>query len=823
MLSQLPDRPGPPVALAAGAGAGAVAMVMAKVPPAQRSNKQSSLPLVASLAHLPLSRPQALHHASAHAMKPPIPDTIAPCESHLGLLFARFHPDPTPTLIGADWNSVPDPYLDSLNGDPTSIPWRAPAAAIAPTYAVDVFRVLRPDSFSWTFASPTSARRLDSIWASPELLPHVASTDVASCRSDHRAVRVTFLQAPSPGAPAAPFSDGRLPPHRPWSLHPGMWNDPIFTRELSAFASFYNPPHLATPSAIDDWALYHGALFTFLQPLARSVSATQQRARSNLDHAKRDLDGLDLRDPTDATRLPSLLRQWRSSCSAVASSASLRPGGSSSASALREGSWLFSSYASAASRAIPPLTTDLGLAVSSADKLQALTSFYADLFSDRPVSTASPSPLIYAIQLRLDDTAARTANAPFTLQEVHRALRTANRHSSSGPDGIPYRVYLATFESFGPLLQALANALGDGPQWPVTARTILLPKSGDPANISNYRPITITNAYVRVISRLLSGRFLSLGEKLLPWTQSAFLPGRRSSLIAGTLHAIHDLQQLPPNPLTPPPMFVISIDQKKAYDDDRVHRDWLFALNIGVPIPILGTLSGLAFADDSLFFLEASHHGLSQLPLFLACLDAYAAESGAAINTHKSAFWLVGTPKAEDEAATRKLAEGLAAYGLSSSTTSGPLSHLGHPLPSDASEPHPKPLLARLAAIARRAACFRTQGVDIYTRVLTSNRLLGSRLWHSIAVGPLPVDLSRKYFDSVLPYLRGSQSSISHTTLTRPLEHGGFGLIDPDAMADSHFTWLAATTSHQQFYSSVPAQPSAAFLPVLFGLPLLRS
>ncbi|CAD7063808.1 unnamed protein product, partial [Tilletia caries] len=343
------------------------------------------------------------------ASLPPTPSVVPPTLCHLP-------PPQTPTLIGADWNSVPDPNLDSLNGDPTSIPWRAPAAAIAPTHAVDVFRVLRPDSFSWTFASPTSARRLDSVWASPELLPHVASTDVASCRSDHRAVRVTFLQAPSPGAPAAPLSDGHLAPHRPWSLHPGLWNDPVFTRELSAFASFYNPPPLAAPSAINDWALYHGALFTFLQPLARSVSATQQRARSNLDHVKRYLDGLDLRDPTDATRLPSLLRQWRFSCSAVASSASLRPGGNSSASALRE------------------------------------------------VSTASPSPLLYAIQLRLDHTAARTANSPFTLQEVHRALRTANRHSSSGPDGIPYRVYLATFESSGPLLQALANTLGDGPQ-----------------------------------------------------------------------------------------------------------------------------------------------------------------------------------------------------------------------------------------------------------------------------------------------------------------------------------------------------------------------
>ncbi|KAE8229228.1 hypothetical protein CF326_g5806 [Tilletia indica] len=757
-------------------------------------------------------------------------------------------PPGTPIIIGADWNSIPDPILDSLHGDPTGVPWHAPAAAIAPTNAVDIFRVLRPDTFSWTFASPTSARRLDSVWASPELLSHVSSTDVASCRSDHRAVRVTFLQTSTAPSGEAAQAIAQLPPHRPWSLHPGLWNDPVFSHELQAFAASYNPPPRSSRSAIDDWALYHGKLFTFLQPLARTVSSTQQWARADLDLAKRELDALDLRDPHDADLLPVLLRRWRAACSSAASSASLRPGGHSSASALREGSWLFSSFASAASRTIPPLITQVGLAVSPAAKLQALTAFYADLFSLRPVLVPTPSSaLLDAIQLRLDPSAGSTANTPFTLKEVYRALRTANRHSSSGPDGIPYRVYLATFESSGPLLQALANALGEGPHWPVTARTIILPKSGDAANMSNYRPITITNAYVRIVSRLLSGRFLSLGERLLPWTQSAFLPGRRSSLIAGALHAIHDLQQLPRTSLTPPPMFVISIDQKKAYD--RVHRSWLFAvlaavrlppllqgvlralysspstrisalgalgplisllsgvlqgdpascflynltlqplfdllarLNIGVPIPILGTLSGLAFADDSLFFLEASPLGLSQLPLFLACLDSYANESGAAINTHKSSFWLLGTPSLTDAAAAQQLADGLLAYGLTSSTPSGPLSHLGYPLPSEASDPHPKPLLARLSAIARRAACFRTHGVDLYTRVLTANRLLGSRLWHSIAVGPLPADLSRKYFDSVLPYLRGSRASISPTTLTRPLHHGGFGLIDPDAMA----------------------------------------
>ncbi|KAE8188903.1 hypothetical protein CF336_g5966, partial [Tilletia laevis] len=585
-------------------------------------------------------------------------------------------------------------------------------------------------------------------------------------------------------------------------------------QELRAFANAYNPPLHSNISSIDAWSLYHGSLSSFLRPLARHVGFRQQEARHNVESAKRALDQLDLRDREAARRLPSLLHHWRSACAAAATSASLRPGGTTSASALREGSWLFSSFASAASRAIPPLSTGAGLATNPSAKIQAFTNYYTSLFSDRPVLRPSPcSRLLEAIQLRLDPTASSAGNTPFSLQEVHKALRTANRHSSAGPDGIPYQVYLATFAASGPRLQALANALGSSPPWPVTARTILLPKTGDAGDMANYRLITITNAYVRIVSRLLSGRFLAMAATKPP-------------------HA--------------PPMIVISIDQRKAYD--RVHRHWLTAvleainfpplllgvlrslysapstrlsalggygppiallsgvlqgdpascfiynltlqplfdllarLVIGVPVPVLGTLSGLAFADDSLFFLEASPRGLAQLPTFLACLDAYAAESGAAINTQKSSFWLVGQPSAENELATALLTDGLIAYGLSPTAPSGPLTHLGHPLPTDDDNAHPQPLLARLSAIARRAACFRTQGVVLYTRVLTANCLLGSRLWHAVAVGPLPTDLSRRYFDSVLPYLRGSHASISPTTLTRPLTHGGLGLIDPDAM-----------------------------------------
>ncbi|KAE8209381.1 hypothetical protein CF326_g10105, partial [Tilletia indica] len=267
----------------------------------------------------------------------------------------------------------------------------------------------------------------------------------------------------------------------------------------------------------------------------------------------------------------------RSALAAANSAQRLRPGGHTSAAELRTGSWLFSSFTSAASRALPPLQTATGLAISPASKMAALTSFYTSLFSpSTSPSTLSTTTLLDSIRLRLADTAASTLNTPFTTDEVFSALRSANQHSSSGPDGLPYRVYLAAFSAVGPRLAALANSLSTVSTWPVRARTIILPKSGDLSDVSNYRPISFTDSFVRTISRLVSTRLFSVGSQLLPWTQAAFLPGRRSSLIPGILHGLTDLIRLSPSPMRPPPFFVISLDQRKAYD--RVLRPWLFAI-----------------------------------------------------------------------------------------------------------------------------------------------------------------------------------------------------------------------------------------------------
>ncbi|KAE8230950.1 hypothetical protein CF326_g4044 [Tilletia indica] len=770
---------------------------------------------------------------------------------------ARPAPPNTPTFIGADWNSVPDPLIDSLNGTPTAVPWTAPAAAIASTDTIDLFRSLRPTDLSWTFARSTShvdgtthvsARRLDSIWGPPSVLPFITSTYVCSTSSDHRAVCIS-LTTTSP-APGPPPSD--LPPYRPWSLHPGLWNDLDFIAALHHFAESYNPPtDLATATASSIWQAFHGDLRDFLRPLARYRGSTQSFSRHDLDAARAALDALDLRHPDAATLLPTLLLRWRSAQSAARATTHLRANGHTTASALRAGSWLFSSHRSASTRNFPPLMTSAGLTSSPRDQLHTFTAFYRALFSPRPPTPITPEArltFLSSIQLRLSAPVAASIAIPFTIDELFHALKTANRHSSSGPDGVPYRVYMETFPASGPRLLDLANSLGTGETIILRARTVILSKAGDPSDPSNYRPITISDAYVRLLSRLVSGRLLRVGDSLLPWTQAAFLPGRRSSLVAGVLHGISDLQSQPNSPLCPPAMVIISLDQRKAYD--RVDRDWLFAVlealrlpslllnvlralysnpttnisalgaygdairmlvgvlqgdasscilynvslqplfdhlaafNIGVPIPLLGTLTSLAFADDSLLFLTASSLGLAQVPTLLQCLYLYSQASGAELNLNKSTFWIHGIPDPAESTSITAICDALSAYGLSPAPPGGPRTHLGHPLPlRNPSPTTPSPLLARLTAIRSRAACFRTIGVDLLTRAQTANRFLGSRLWHTITVGPLPENFSELFQNALLPYLLGKRITVSMPNLTAPQTLGGFGLIDGDAMA----------------------------------------
>ncbi|KAE8187084.1 hypothetical protein CF328_g7024, partial [Tilletia controversa] len=476
--------------------------------------------------------------------------------------------------------------------------------------------------------------------------------------------------------------------------------------------------------------------------------------------------------------LPSLLARFRKALAALDLALTLPYASRLAAAELRLSSWLSKASASPRTTPLPTLSYDCHLCESSDEKLAAVCAFYTSLYTPPPLPhtfETDCATLFHHLLSSLPIALADRLATPFTTDEVANALRLANRRASPGPDGLPYRVWSELLPVAGPLLASLANALGAGASLEVTARTILLPKTGDLSNLANYRPISISNSYVRTLARMLSARLLTVASFLLPWNQAAFIPGRRTTLVSGLLQGLIDTAAAPEvHPAAPSAFFVVSLDQRKAYD--RVRHEWLFAClqrlgippllllllsalyssastrvstadgmtapipflsgvlqgdpsscivynltlqpfldllrawGVGITVPGLGFLTSLAFADDVLIFIDASSRGFQQWHALQSALTLYERASNAQINTTKSSFWLVGSPT--DATAASALAATIASYGFANQNHRAFLTHLGHPI-TLWPRPPTNALVARLAAIRTRALCFPTIGVSI--------------------------------------------------------------------------------------------------------------
>ncbi|KAE8230387.1 hypothetical protein CF326_g4614 [Tilletia indica] len=737
----------------------------------------------------------------------------------------------------------PSPASWERIGTPFRTPSSTPQTLVPPALCWTYFRIAR----SATGPVLSSARRLDSILCSASLLPSLRSAESVHTSSDHRAVVAHFGPAPPPPPPR------ELDPaswHSTWALHPGLWRSSAFCAAVHSFGHQYSPTHdLPSLTPLQAWKLFSHAARAHLHNLSVTYGAPQRLLLDQLASVSSALDAVDCRSPADVASLPGLLQQYRSALEALELALALPFSSRLAAAELRLSSWLSSTTSSPRTTPLPDLSYDGTICTTPEAKLGAIHSYFSSLYTPSPLPLTFETDcalLFHHLLSSLPLPIAAQLATPFTADEVGAALRLANRRASAGPDGLPYRVWIELLPVAGPLLADLANDLGAGTPIEVQARSIILPKMGDLTNLGNYRNISISDSFVRTMARMLSARLLTAAEHLLPWNQAAFLPGRRTTLVSGILQGLTDLAS-ESSTISPPAFFVVSLDQRKAYD--RVRHEWLFAClrhlglpdlllrllgalyaaastrfttadgitalvrflcgvlqgdpsscivynltlqplldllrawGVGILVPGLGFLTSLAFADDFLVFLAASAHGLQQWQTLCAALTLYQRTSNAEVNVAKSSFWLVGSPAASDMPAVLHLASTLAAAGLTCTNDRPFLVHLGHPISLSMEPPLPA-IAARFAAIRARALCFPTLGVSFLTRVQKAKQFLTSRLWHSISLGALPTDFADLYFAALAPYLFAPTSPfISRSDLTLPRSLGGLGLLNPDHMA----------------------------------------
>ncbi|XP_074278404.1 uncharacterized protein LOC141601995 [Silene latifolia] len=161
----------------------------------------------------------------------------------------------------------------------------------------------------------------------------------------------------------------------------------------------------------------------------------------------------------------------------------------------------------------------------------------------------------------------------FTPKEVRTAVFQLGPLKSPGPDGIPAIFFhkcwhFIKHDAVGTVL-AILNG-NSSPEFLNKTFLVLIPKSSAPETVDNFRPISLCNVIMKVITRCITNRLKKYMGKLVGDFQNAFVPGRNiSDNILITNEILHKISSSRSGRMG---RMAFKADMSKAYD----RLDWNF-------------------------------------------------------------------------------------------------------------------------------------------------------------------------------------------------------------------------------------------------------
>ena len=158
----------------------------------------------------------------------------------------------------------------------------------------------------------------------------------------------------------------------------------------------------------------------------------------------------------------------------------------------------------------------------------------------------------------------RLVKAPYSEEQVRKAVFLMEHNKAPGPDGFPVEFYQNFWEVIKPDLLLLFSDLHAGQLELFRlnfGEIILLPKVNEAERIQQYRPICLLNISFKIFTKVATIRLNSVAEHVVHPSQTAFMQGRHILDGVVILHEIvHELHRKFLNGM------VLKIDFEKAYD-----------------------------------------------------------------------------------------------------------------------------------------------------------------------------------------------------------------------------------------------------------------
>jgi hypothetical protein len=211
------------------------------------------------------------------------------------------------------------------------------------------------------------------------------------------------------------------------------------------------------------------------------------------------------------------------------------------------------------------LLDDTGVWKEGDQLKQHVVDYFSHLFSSE--DTEHVQEVLDTVQPRVTEAMNDVLLAPFSAEEVKKALFDIGDLKAPGPDGLHAIFYKRFWHLLGDDLVhevlAAVNSVSIPDGWNDTT-IVLIPKIKVPEKVTQLRPISLCNVVYKVISKMYAARLKGLLPEIISPTQSAFVPGRLITdniLVAyECFHAIKKRRQGKKG------FCAVKLDMHKAYD-----------------------------------------------------------------------------------------------------------------------------------------------------------------------------------------------------------------------------------------------------------------
>ncbi|XP_028117415.1 uncharacterized protein LOC114315043 [Camellia sinensis] len=122
--------------------------------------------------------------------------------------------------------------------------------------------------------------------------------------------------------------------------------------------------------------------------------------------------------------------------------------------------------------------------------------------------------------------------APFSKEEIWRAVKESDGNKAPGPDGFNMACFQKCWKVFKKEILQFFNEFYDNGRLAKginSSFTTLIPKKDCPEGISNYRPISLVGSIYKILSKVLASRLKKVLQRIIGDSQTAFI-GRRNIL-----------------------------------------------------------------------------------------------------------------------------------------------------------------------------------------------------------------------------------------------------------------------------------------------------